>query len=449
MLMETDVRKAAEISIQYRCVLVHKCSHKVLAIDVAGEYRLPRICVPTWTRTSRAAQIAIKAQWGLDVFVLDVCSVWSGGGAWIIAESLAGEKGPDLEEVASERVANSDLSEEEARYLESLIAGSSNSLSARLGWIDEAFAWIESATKEGFSSKSALEQWNAGGGFVLLRAQSDAGRHYWLKTVDGPNLHEFAITRLLSGSYPGFLPRLVAMKDEWNAWLTEEAGAPITDPPGFAELTVAAERFASLQVLTVGATDALLRLGAFDQRLSEIQSHINEVIKYLIAAMRRQHCCTNAAPLSPGCLLKLGEILHRACNRLADLGIPDALIHNDLSAGNILSNTNGCVFTDWSEAAVGNPLLAFERLCQLNRTHAECVRNAYRQCWSHSLSAASLDEALTLTPLVAIYAYLYGRGDWLNRTESLHPSFESYARSLARHMDRAARDVALREALCR
>jgi hypothetical protein len=445
--MDVHTGKAAAISIEYRCVLVQKRSHRLLAIDVAGEYRLPRICIPARTRIALEAQKAIKAQWGLDVFVLEISAGWPGAGA-LMAELLTAQENSDLEDVASERVVGSDLSEEEARQLELLFGDSNKIRFSRPGWIDEAFVWMESATKEAFASKCELEQWNAGGGFVLLRAHSDAGRHYWLKAINGPNLHEFAITRLLSGSYPTFLPRLVALKDEWNAWLMEDAGAPISEPCSSGDLFAAAERFASFQNLTVGATSALLESGAIDQRLPALMSHIDQVIDYLMGAMKRQRS-TKAAPLGPDCLLKLGETLHRVCLRLEDHGIPDALIHNDLSAGNILSNGAGCIFTDWSEAAVGNPFLACERLCQLNRTHAECVRNAYRQCWSHRLCNQSLDEVLTLTPLVAIYAYLCGRGYWLSRPESLHPSFDSYARSLARHMDRAAQDVRLREALCR
>jgi hypothetical protein len=234
---------------------------------------------------------------------------------------------------------------------------------------------------------------------------------------------------------------------EWNAWLTEHSGDPLSDPPGAMELASAARRMAQLQLLTIDETDELLAAGAFDQRLSVLRSHIDAVIAYLIEAMARQRS-TKAAPLSRDRLLDLGEILRDACFRLEAHGMPDALIHNDLNPGNILSDGANYVFTDWSEAAVGNPFLTCERLCLLNRAHAESVRDVYRGCWSHRLSAQSMDEAIALTPLLAIYAYLYGRGDWLGQTESLQPQFESYLRSLARHMDRAAQDLSLLEILC-
>ena len=297
----------------------------------------------------------------------------------------------------------------------------------------------ESATGCTFRSRS-IEQWNAGGGFALFSARSDDGRHYWLKATGEPNGHEFAITRFLCKLFPDFLPKLVAIRKEWNAWLTEDAGDPLSDAPGPTELASVATRMAWLQLLAINWTDELLASGAFDQRLPALRSHIDAVIAYLIEAMARQ-TSTKVAPLSRDRLLDLGEILRDACFRLEAHGMPDALIHNDLNSSNILFDGTNYVFIDWSEAAVGNPFLTCERLCQLNRAHAESVRNIYRECWSHRLSAQSMDEAIALTPLLAIYAYFYGRGDWLGQTESLRPQFESYSRSLARHLDRAAQDL--------
>jgi hypothetical protein len=306
---------------------------------------------------------------------------------------------------------------------------------------------MESTTGRTFRSPRNIEQWNAGAGFALFCAYSDDGRHYWLKATGEPNAHEFAITRCLWELCPDFVPKRVAVRTEWNAWLTEHAGDPLSDLPSAIDLASAARRMAQLQLLTIDETDELLAAGAFDQRLSLLRSHIDAVIAYLVEAMARQRS-TKAAPLRRDRLLDLREILRDACFRLEAHGMPDALIHNDLNPGNILSDGAKYVFTDWSEAAVGNPFLTCERLCQLNRAHAVSVRNVYRECWAHRLSAQSMDEAIALTPLLAIYAYLYGRGDWLGQTESPRPQFESYLRSLARHMDRAALDLSLLEIQC-
>jgi hypothetical protein len=428
-------------------VLVRPHSHQLLAAEEWDQFRLPRIHIPGWTRPAEELQKAIRARWELDVFVLETWAAGHQGAAFVVAELLEAERNSSFVEVPIRSFKGAEFSEEDCQHLESLLEGRPQIPFSDLGWIDEAMAWIESATGATFSSKRNIAQWNAGGGFALFTACSDDGRSYWLKATADPNLHEFAITRLLSESYADFLPRLVAFKTEWNAWLMEDAGAPISDPPGAAELVNAARRMARLQILTAGHTAALVAAGAFDQRFASLRSHIDAVVAYLIEAMARQ-TSTKATPLCRERLLEMGEILRDACFHLEVQNIPDTLIHNDLNPGNILSNRANVVFTDWSEAAVGNPFIVCERLCMLNPCHRESVQAVYRHCWSDRLSNRIIDQALALMPLLAIYAYLYGRGDWIRQTKGTRPRFESYARSLARHMDRAAREMSLLEALC-
>jgi hypothetical protein len=61
---------------------------------------------------------------------------------------------------------------------------------------------------------------------------------------------------------------------------------------------------------------------------------------------------------------------------------------------------------------------------------------------------ARINEAIVLGPLLAVYACLYGRGDWLNNTREVRPNFENYARGRTRHVDRTALNPILMERLC-
>lgn len=427
---------------EYRCLLIRPHSHSVLAIAAAGKYHLPRLRIRAESRPTRELQSAIREEWGLSIFVLEMLGTPRGAGVCAVAELRAPQSTLLFLEVAIEQLAESEFSAQERELLDLLIDRRLKSPVTRLGWIDEAIEWMKSATGRTFHSAS-IDQWNGGGGFALLRLASDDGRHYWLKATAEPNTGEFALTRLLWEVCPGSLPRLVATKSEWNAWIIEHAGEVLPDLPSEDELVSAARAFAHLQLLTIGHSGELLAAGAIDQRLSILRSHIDRIIAYLIEAMAQQ-TSTKAPALSRDRLLELGEMLRDACYRLESLDLPDTLLHNDLNAGNILRNGANYVFTDWSEAAVGNPLLSSERLCRLNPCHRESVRGVYRDCWPNRL-----DEAFGVAPLLAIYAYLYGRGDWLRQPESVSPGFESYSRSLARHMDRAAKEISLREVLCR
>jgi hypothetical protein len=433
---------------EYRLVIVQPESHGVLALASAGPFRLPRISIPSMQRPARELQKAIKATWGVTAFILDACVSPHGSSPCAVAELRSPRVISNLEEVALERIMSSELTSEEHHDIQLLFEGESTFAVARMGWIDDAIDWVASVTGGRFSAENDVEQRNAGGGFVLLRLRSDDGRSYWLKATGVPNLHELSITSCLSNLYPEFLPKLVAIRNDWNAWLTEDAGEPLSTPPADAVFTQAIRSFAFLQTRTIGTVDVLLTAGAFDQRIPVLRHHLVDVVAFLIDAMARQ-TSAKVAPLNRHRVLELGEILGDALCQLEALAIPDALIHNDLNLGNILHDGTRCVFTDWSEAAVGNPFLPLERFRLLNRNAEGEPRRVYSEGWRKYLSEASVDRAYQLVPLLSIFTYLYGRGDWLKDTSKVTPQFERYARSLARHMNRAAQSPELLEALCR
>jgi hypothetical protein len=432
-------------TIHFRAVIIQPGSQAILALESEGRYCLPPITIAQGTRPAHQLQREIRTAWGLNVFVLDILT--DGDARLVGAELLTPGMSSELKAVMLDQIASCELPEKERQERDLLLAGLHRHPCSCVGWIEEAIGWTESATGRTFSSKKHMEQFNAGGGFALLRLRSNDGCCYWIKATGEPNRHELSITSCLSALCPDFLPTLVATKKEWNAWLTEDAGYPLRDPsPDL--LVNGARSFALLQQQTPESIDRLLAAGAFDQRLSVLRNHIDEVIDYLIDAMARQ-TSTKVAPLGRERLCDMGEILREACFRLQDIHIPDTLIHNDLNPGNILYDGTRYVFTDWSEAAVGNPFFSLARFIQLNVDAAADLRRVYRQCWLGNLSEEAIDSACDLAPLMAIYAYLYGRGDWLKDPSANPPQFESYARGLARHMDRAVKDPLLLETLCR
>jgi hypothetical protein len=434
-------------TVEYRIAMVQPGSDAILVLDVAGRYCLPRVRIPQWTRPAQQLGKTIRATWGLDVLILNTVKTSDSYGPCVVAELLTKGASSDFKRVTLSGIGNSELSGEERFDVELTLTGKSKGVFSQVGWINEALAWIENASRRKCSSKRDIEQLNAGAEFALLRVRSDDGCGYWLKATGRPNVHELSITFRLSELCPHYLPRLIGTRNDWNAWLTEDSSNPLADAPTAQALVCATKKFALFQLKTLDSVDDLFAAGAFDQRLPVLTAQVDEVIAYLIDAMPRQ-TSTQVAPLSGDRLLELGEILRYACLRMKALGIPDVLIHNDLNLGNILFRGTDCVFTDWAEAAIGNPFLSCERLCQLNRDHRDDVCAVYRRAWSYRVSAASVDEAFALMPLLAIYAYLYGRGDWLERGNTL-PQFESHARSLARHMDRAAQAPELLGVLCR
>jgi aminoglycoside phosphotransferase (APT) family kinase protein len=162
---------------------------------------------------------------------------------------------------------------------------------------------------------------------------------------------------------------------------------------------------------------------------------------------------TKVPRISKTRLREIEAILQDACVCMEELEIPDTVVHNDINAGNILFRGTRCVFTDWCEVGVGNPFFTFELLSKLRPMGEELwtpkLREAFRQSWLCCLNESQIERAFALSPLLAILSYLYGRGTWLHSVQRHDPGMESHARSLARHMDRAAQAPELMEATCR
>src|SRR5215469_89211 len=108
-------------AMEYRCVLVQPRSHGVLAIGDAGRYRLPRVQIQRTTRPAQEVQIASKAKWGLDIFVLETWERPDGIGACVVGELLAPGAESSLKDVAIKHLLTGELFEGECRRLELLL----------------------------------------------------------------------------------------------------------------------------------------------------------------------------------------------------------------------------------------------------------------------------------------------------------------------------------------
>jgi hypothetical protein len=135
--------------------------------------------------------------------------------------------------------------------------------------------------------------------------------------------------------------------------------------------------------------------------------------------------------------------------------VPATVIHGDMNLGNILVGSSHCQLIDWAETYVGSPLTTFQHLLLLNQAQDESVRasiqrglkNQYRRLLLAICEAEQIDEAFLFMPLVAAFGALCGRGDWLASPLRYDPRRQRYARTLARHIDRAAREPQLLSAL--
>jgi hypothetical protein len=446
--------------LKYQMILVLPRSRKVLVGRTdTGDY-LPSVHIPRGTRVARELQKAIRNTWNLDVIVLDLSRCGGGELPWAVAEVFSSTSPAALHAVDPANLMKFGPNERSAQLVSVLNGESfSDSIFSRIGWIDEAIAWLEAETGKRLSSNNEIEQYNAGGGFSLVRFRMQDESNYWLKATGEPNSHEFAVTCLLSELAGEYLPRVISTRPDWNAWVmsgeSAERGELRPDPSSLLE--DAAESMAALQVKTVGHRSNLLTVGAIDQSMAVFQKHSEELFNFLDEAMGLQ-----TSPKAPRVeairLREIRVIFEDTCCRMEDLDLPQTIIHGDMNWGNILEGPNHCRFLDWSEAYVGCPFVTLPHLLLLNqaedpekRTVLDAsLKERYKQIWLRSCDETTIDEGFAYMSLLAIASALYGRCDWLTTSARDDPRRQVYARNLTRHLDRAARSPELLEALrCR
>ncbi|WP_263353402.1 aminoglycoside phosphotransferase family protein [Acidicapsa acidisoli] len=446
-------------TIEYRLVLVQPETRKILALDSTGACHLPTVRVPPWTRPAEQLCKAAKNAWGLQIFVLDLLIDGTSSPNCAVAEVLFANRRTDLKAVRLDMIEDSKLNEEERVQVAKVLSDKTESPLSRVGWIDQAILWIETDTGKKLASRSGIEQYNAGFAFSLIRFRTEDDWHYWLKATGEPNAHEFAITRLLSELGGAYLPEMISSRSEWNAWLMSGETNPVTELPSnplelFRLLGDAVESMAELQMRTHGRGVDLLKAGAYDQGIGVFRGHSEELFEYIGESMASQ-TSTKAARLDKTRLQEIRSIFEAVCCRVEELDFPETIVHGDMNGGNILTGCGHCQFIDWCEAYVGNPLITFQHLLLFNRIEnpelkdfvTAVLKDRYRNVWLAACDPTAIDEGFLYMPMIAVASSLYGRGNWLDSSTRNASHRQKYARNLARHMDQAARDPELLEAL--
>lgn len=439
-------------TLDYRVIIVRQDSAAVLALRTPAGYRLPSVRVSRCDRPAKQLREAIRTAWGIQIFILDLYEAMTTPDRYAVAEVLTTTSTQDLEAIALDRISASELTEEARAKAVALLHGEASSPFARVGWLDEAVQWLESVTKRRVSSNASIEQYNAGGAFSLIRFQAEDGSRFWLKATGEPNAHEFPLTCFLSKICGAYLPEILATKPEWNAWLMCGEATDISHlQPSSVELQTcledAARSLALIQIQVIDQRPALFDRGAFDQSTTVMLWHADAIFSQIEHAMSLQ-TSTKVPRLEKSRLRDLRQIFGRAIEYTERLGFPDTVLHGDISLGNILKASTHCKFTDWCEAYVGFPLIALQHLLLLNseedpklKLERDCrIVNKYRAVMADVCDPEIFQKGLTMMPLLAAASALYGRGRWIKDAPRNHPRRQAYVRTLARHIDRAARD---------
>jgi len=397
----------------------------------------------------------IKQKWNIRAVVLDFLGDHPGDGGVVLAEQIDGPQEPlgDADAVWQSLYAirQDELSRGERAVVRRLLHKGSTGRGpfSRLGWTEELLTWLSELLKLPRSQLSEqIVQLNASADAALVRISTRDGAGYWFKAAGGSHPLERQVTVMLSQQFPGYVPEVVGVHDEWNGWLMRDAGIPVlASGSNPARLAVqAVHRLAMFQAAASSQVGRLLATGFHDHRLHVLRAQIPELTPCLEEAMREPGAQLGLS-IEPSRLRCIAALIAEATVRLEDMGIPDTLMHCDIGFENILASTRGCAFIDWAQASVGHPFITFHHLrsqiAQHRKTQALIPRldETYLHVWDRSLPGKPHRRILTFVPLVALASVLCCRREWITAGPKRHPAAHSYARVLARQMDLAARQI--------
>jgi hypothetical protein len=450
----------------YRLILTRRSAGEILLLPNGKDWMLPRAEIQKQQRVAEQLTAETEKAWGLRTYCLFTRGSRSCGNeepACAVLECAKhNEKAPAGAYWMSLAVAGECCSGEEACAIREALAelasyrsGERHGPFAKPGWLKELFGWVhEQAALLGIRLTGNFVQWNASPTFSLLRLETDEGA-LWFKAAGEPNAHELPITLLLARLFPAYLPRILGVHREWNGWLAAEAaGTPLDEIAECAAWEQAAEELANLQVASIGRSVELLDGQCRDLRLSGAESSIDPFLSRMGEFMRAQQK-DSPGPLSAAELASLGEGLKESFALLRSFGLPDTLGHLDCNPGNLLVSEDKCVFLDWAEASVTNPLVTFEYLrrhmarCRIEEPAAEArVTAAYLRPWNALFPPEVLGRAVAAVPPVAVFVHAIGSGLWRTVDPAANPALGGYFRSLARRMYRDAVLAAERSERC-
>jgi hypothetical protein len=435
-------------------ILLYRNDGTELLVERASEgLRLPAVSIPRYSRVAEELTGAIERSWDIETYclftlpagtlgyaVLEACRQDAGhpaGMCWMPLDSLRSNAFEDPADLAVIHTSQERLGEHRGKEVPGVFG--------RPGWLRMVVEWVEAqAAPAGFHLTGRFRQLNASPTFSLIRFETD-GPALWFKAVGEPNVHEHRVTLKLAAAFPKFLPRILASRPEWNAWLSlESEGAPLNSDSSATAWAFAVENLALFQIGTFGRRFEFIEAGCKDLRPCVLRDLVQPFFGSMTQLMERQ-TKLSPAPLSRHELLALGREISSALDELEDAGVPNTLGHLDLNAGNMLISDTRCVFLDWAEAYVGPPFFSFQYLLERwRRVHKEDLRNetsllaCYGKHWTRFATPAQIATSFELAPLLAAFAYAAGGLAWRNPDVNWRAEKTGYLRGLVRRMKREA-----------
>ncbi|TNH21865.1 aminoglycoside phosphotransferase family protein [Micromonospora orduensis] len=301
-------------------------------------------------------------------------------------------------------------------------------------WQTRARAWVdEQVTRAGRQVTGQVEArvrpWS-----LVWRVPTDGGP-VWFKANNPGTAHEAVLVAALSRLAPQRVLTPIAVDPQEGWSLLPDGGESLRDvlgrDPDLKHWERALPGYAELQRATASQVDELVVLGVPDHR--------PEVLAGLFADLLDDHESLRIGSeggLSVEAYDRLRAELPsyaERCRRLADIGIPATLQHDDLHDGNVFAGSDGYRFFDWGDASVAHPfgtllvtLRSIRYADELSADDARLarLRDAYLEAWTDRYDRRTLVEAADLAiALGAVSRSL----SWRRALDTADPARAEYA----------------------
>lgn len=441
---------------RWRMIILNRDSSQVLVERSEEQCRLPEVTVPRHQRLAWHLNAEIKSRWNLSVVsILPLeCDSSDKSGSRIechLAE-LHGAPAvlpPTLRWIGVQDFERSPKLPPEdrsaiRRFPETLASPVNKGTPfGRLGWFNEVASWVcETTAQLSLDWDGQFEQFQASACFSLIRFETRP-RSVWFKAVGEPNTREFFITQKLASLYTAFVPRILAVRPEWNAWLAEDcAGQALNEIAVPEEWRMASRSLAELQITSSTHAADLLRAG--DHNLREMFADA-AIDRFFLSAARllEQNSGLPDHEIAATDFHWMNVAIREALAKSEKCCIPEALGHLDLNAGNAVVTRERCVYLDWAEAYVGPPLLTLEYLLQsfrrkFGRSSVEelSVVEAYLEAWQRVAPGEAIRDAWAVAPALAVFAYTHRCLTAVEASGVQNARFTNYLASLLRRLKR-------------
>jgi hypothetical protein len=265
-------------------------------------------------------------------------------------------------------------------------------------WLNRFFEWaVLSFQPEKVKGMSQVRICT-NGAVVRIDTEKDC---YYAKAVPGFLAHEPKLLGFLAQNFPGICPPVLPISPDPATHITRGIrGSPLRMTNNPAAWAAVIKDVAEFQVRTINHVEALKDLGVPYQSLQDFTEKLESILERLLARQK-------GAPgeLTPGELDNFSLLLSKAKQdfyQLGECGIPEALIHGDLTEHNAFCTSTGTTsLIDWTFSRLGHPffVLGFTVFAardpkHLMHHHFETLNKCYAQVWQDYAPVRALHRGL-------------------------------------------------------